>query len=138
MSQDYEKLFSHLRQPKVPDSLLSGIITSIRRAERRRAAERLILFFPLSIGSLIALYFTFRSTWAASAESGFFSYLSLLFSDFQVVITHWQNYSLSLLETLPAISISLSLASILLLINFIRLFVREARNIYAPLSASKA
>lgn len=138
MSQDYEKLFSHLKEPAVPDGLFSGVMSGIRRAERRRSIERLILFFPLTLGSLIALYFTFQSTWAASAESGFFSYLSLLFSDFQVVVIHWQNYSLSLLETLPATSISLSLVSILFLINFIRLFVREARNIYAPLHAAKA
>jgi hypothetical protein len=138
MSQDYEKLFSNLRQPVVPDRLLDGIMTGVRQAERWRSIKKLGLFLPLTFGSILALSFTLQSTWTVSAESGFFSYLALLFSDFNIVMTHWQNYSLTLLETLPATGAVLSLVSILLLINIARLFLRETKNICSPLLAAKS
>lgn len=53
-------------------------------------------------------------------NSGFGQYLILIFYDFKTTLTYWQDYSLSLLETLPAISLAASLLIILTILALIR------------------
>jgi cell division protein FtsL len=89
----------------------------LRISQRAREEELFLQFRKRVVFALIglivsALGLVFATLWfaASSASSGFSEMASLLTSDGGYVLQHWQNYSLSLLETLPVINAIMSLA----------------------------
>lgn len=102
--------FFRLMDASNPSSELERwILARIRREIEGRAKRR--RFFSW-IG------FGFSSVTAAIAvvyaggvlvQSDFWSLLSLMFTDAGVVFSDWRNFGLSLLDTLPAVSLSLML-----------------------------
>ncbi|MCX6798377.1 MAG: hypothetical protein NTX66_04185, partial [Candidatus Falkowbacteria bacterium] len=63
------------------------------------------IFIPLAIKLLSDI-----------ASSGLMQFLSLLFSDFGLIISNIGDYALSLLEVAPTLSLSLTLATLLFLV----------------------
>lgn len=106
--------------PEPPAQLLSRIMASIRsersaRAERRRA-------FAFSFGlimSLIVFVPSFLSLRQELAQSGFYAFFSLIFSDTEIVAAYWKNFVPSLLEALPATSLIFLLAAVCLFLRSI-------------------
>lgn len=64
-----------------------------------------IIFIPLTIELLSDL-----------AKSGLTQYLSLIFSDFSLIMANVGDYALSLLESAPVLSLSLVSATILIFV----------------------
>ena len=119
MRQDYEKLFSQLTPPEPAGDFLNRVMERIRREEKLAAAKRRIIFFSAGfVGSLVVFIPVFSSTQAEVAKTGFFRVLSLIFSDFGAVMSFFNQYLLSLLETLPVINIILLFAIILIILEF--------------------
>ncbi len=72
----------------------------------------LILFIPLGYKLFIELN-----------QSGFIQSFSLIFSDFQIVMFNLSDFSLSLLESLPAFSLTLMSIALLAMIFYMSKFV---------------
>lgn len=110
-------------QFKIPQDLLEKVIVRIEAekqivAYRRRFTLSAILFVG-AIFSLIPAWGTFR---ADLVSSGFGQYLQLLFSDFGTIMANWQDFGLTLLESIPIIGIAellLSLFSVMVLLKFL-------------------
>ena len=113
MRKDYEKLFTHRTPPKPPEGLFAHIMERIREEERFLSfKKRFILFSAVllaSVGAFVPVILAFKTTFA---QSGFPQFLSLIFSDFGLVIANWQDFSLALLESLPAMSVIAFLATL--------------------------
>jgi len=95
-------LISDIEPPKALKNL---ILTRIERETRKRQMRRKMLlmsgFLVSGIGAVSSLaYFG-----SQIMTSDFWSIASLAFSDLGTVAGHWQDYSFSLLETLPVVSI---------------------------------
>ena len=119
MRQDYEKLFSQLTPPEPSGDFLNRVMERLQREEKLITAKRRIVFFSLGFaGSLVALIPAFSSTQAEVAKTGFGQVLSLIFSDSGAVMSFFNQYLLSLLETLPVINIILLFAIILIILEF--------------------
>jgi hypothetical protein len=101
-----------LTQPKA--DLYDRIINRINNEEKLIILKRKLFlrFFGLflSVFALVPLIFRLFSD---IASSGFTQFLSLLFSDFNIVMADIGDYVLSLLESAPALSLSLTLAALL-------------------------
>lgn len=101
-----------LTQPKV--DLYDRIINQINREERLMILKRRLILrssgLLLSIFAFIPLTFKLLSD---IAQSGFSQFFSLLFSDFNIIMANIGDYVLSLLELMPALSLSLFLAALL-------------------------
>ncbi len=117
MRQDYEKLFSHMETPEPPAELIGQVMGLIVAKERRSAIIRSVAFAIGLIASLSAFVPAFHGVQASMAESGFLSYLSLLFSDTGAILSTGQSFALILLESLPVFSLALFLAIVLLLLE---------------------
>ena len=114
MRKDYEKLFTHLTPPEPPEGLLNKIMARIREEERLLSIKkRLILFSSVVLVSAGAFIPVINAFQAEFAQSGFSQLLSLMFSDFGSVIANWQDFGLTILESLPAMSIISFLATAL-------------------------
>jgi hypothetical protein len=66
---------------------------------------------------------------AGFSESGFFHFFSLLFSDFSVIASYWDNFIISLLETLPVIKLTLLFTAVLIFLEMLKLFANDLRFI---------
>lgn len=130
MLRDYEKLFSRLKPPEPPGELFDRIMSRIR-AERRLLTirRRLTLFSAIIIASAVAFVPVYQMVQAGFAESGFNEFFSLIFSDTGIVMAYWQNFILSLLETLPIMNIILLLALALIFLETFKYLVKDIKII---------
>lgn len=128
MSKNYQKKFI---SPEPPAGLLEKIIYRIHEERRLLNFKRRIIFFSVGlIGSIVALIPSFRALKGGLVESGFIKFLSLLFSDFGVVMTCWQNFALALLESLPTINIIVFLVVIFIFFGSLKFLVRDIKIIF--------
>lgn len=108
-----------------PKDLLPKVLSRIQREKQLRAMKRNLAFsvavflFFSTLGYILSPYIA-----KDSQLSEFSKFFSLLFTDFRDVITHWNLYWQSLLESVPAaafaVLLSLSLAIIVTLLNLVR------------------
>jgi hypothetical protein len=103
---------------EVPTDLFNKIMLRIDKQKRCMVIRRFSLISGFLLLILVALVPVWRSFQFDISQSGFDQYISLLFYDFNFIITEWQNFSLSLLESLPIISTIelLSVVFVLLLV----------------------
>lgn len=87
------------------------------QAERRRLRLRYVLAGALAgvLGITIFTILSRQTLWEELSHSGFFSYLSILFTDPDIVANAWQEVALSLLESLPVVTLIIILVSFLFL-----------------------
>lgn len=133
MSNDYEKLFSHLERLEPPAGLTEKILLKIKNRQKFLIIRRLV---ASSIGAItsIALFIpALKTAQAAVMESGFLQFFSLLFYDFKIVIANWQSFSLSLLESLPVMGLVMVLAVILIFLGSLNFLIKNIKLINKPL-----
>jgi hypothetical protein len=63
------------------------------------------------------------------SQSGFIHFFSLMFSDFPAVTTYWQSFTMILLESLPAVSLALFLAVVLVFLQSVKSLNRDVKFI---------
>jgi len=131
MRKEYEKLFSHFTTIEPSEGLLDKIMERIKREKRLLAVKRRLVLFSLSlIASAVAFTPVFNLVQTDLSESGFLQFLSLAFSDFGIVVTYWQTFIMSLLETIPAISLAIFLGVVLTFLESLKLLARDIKIIY--------
>jgi hypothetical protein len=80
---------------------------------------KLWAFALIGFTSLVGLAPALRTLLSDLAQSGFYEYFSLIFSDSELILSYWKELFFSLAESLPTISIILTLS--LLFICFLSL-----------------
>ncbi|PIT94033.1 hypothetical protein COU00_01050 [Candidatus Falkowbacteria bacterium CG10_big_fil_rev_8_21_14_0_10_43_11] len=98
----------------VPDGLFNKIILRIAVEQKllilRRRFAGVALLLLLSLAGTVPAWQAF---WSDITSSGFSQYLALLFYNLKIVAVNWQDFLLSLLETLPIISAAALLLAIM-------------------------
>jgi hypothetical protein len=131
MRKDYEKLFTYLKSPEPPGDLFNRVINRIQKERRLLILKRRMFIFSLSaVCSAIALIPAFKMVKTGFTESGFMQFFSLLFSDFKIVVAYGQNFILSLLETLPVMSLVILLVVVLVFLESLRFLTRDIKIIF--------
>jgi hypothetical protein len=126
MTQDYQNLFNLMTTPDPSDKLFIRIISQIRQKQKNLIIKKRLISIisGLSlIGSLIAFIPILNLIQIRLAESGFFKFFSLIFSDFKIVASYWQNYILSLLESLPILNLLALLIVILIFLKSLQFII---------------
>ncbi|MDO8581807.1 MAG: hypothetical protein Q7S16_02940, partial [bacterium] len=127
MPNDFQQLFNHLQAPEPHPGLLGAIIKRID-AERMFAVKRRFAIFSAGFFvSFFALLPVFNMMRADMVQSGFAEFFSLLFSDIGMVAVYWQNFSITLLESLPAASIAAFLATVFVFLGSLRFITRDMK-----------
>ncbi len=111
-------------QIRMPHDLLGKVLGHVVRVRRgcmlRRAGAAAAIGFLVIVAAIPVV----QGLVGEIAESGFFQFASLTFSDFQSVANAWQDYTLTLLESFPALRITELFLLTLVLATAIRLVVR--------------
>ena|ERR1700733_2408186 len=95
-----------------PAGLEDRIASLVESKDALRERRRFGVATVVSILALIALVPAMLWLVHDAAESGFAAYASLIFSDTADVAGHLKEFSLSLLESAPAVSLSLALGAL--------------------------
>jgi len=101
-----------LRQPSA--DLYDRVINRINHEEKLMILKRRLIL--RSSGLLLSVFLFIPLALKLLSDivsSGFTQFLSLLFSDFSIVMANIGDYIFSLLELMPALSLSLALAALL-------------------------
>lgn len=107
MEQDLQKLFK--KAIYHPECRLSDDVCQTILAKKKKITERNTLgYILLGVLSLSGSIFSIRDLITESSKLGFYRYLSLVFSDGGVIATYWREYMLTLVDSLPVVSLILS------------------------------
>lgn len=130
-SKDYQQLIKHLKSPEPAADLFSRIMRRIHSEKKILNLKRRVIFFSFGlIISLLVLVPAFKMVRAEFIESGFIDFFSLLFSDFGAVLTCWQSFVLTLLESLPVMSAVVFLLVIFLFLESLKFLVRDMKIVF--------
>ncbi len=110
----YRQTFDHLYHNKPSAELVGRIDSRIERSKTAQAGRRAFAFGIFALGALAALVTVVQYVGAQAANSGLYDYLSLLVSDSGYVINNWKTAGLSIIESLPMIGITLTIATLLI------------------------
>lgn len=131
MPKNLIKLFDYLEEPEITSGLFEKIISRLDQERKLTKIKfRLAVFGSFLIGSIIAFVPIFNLTRFALIKSGFIQFFSLLFSDTKIVLTYWENFAMSLLETLPVMNLIILLAIILVFLESLKLLLKDLKNIF--------
>ncbi len=134
MPNDYKKLFAHIESPELPENLFGKIMQRINQERRLSVLKRkLAVISFMTTCSLAAFIPVFRMAQAEFSQSGFFQFFSLIFSDFGTIITQWQSFIFTLLESLPLVSITALLAVIFVFLLSLKILTRNIQDIKVAL-----
>jgi hypothetical protein len=70
---------------------------------------------------------TWQSFQANVQQSGFGQYLWLAYTDFQLVLAYWQDFGLSLLESMPTISLVELLSIVFVMVLSLKTLAKYGR-----------
>jgi hypothetical protein len=125
MEKDYRLLFSRMNRQEPPAGLLDAVMARIEKDERRRLILHFAFFGTVSAAALAGVFFAWHQLISEAAQSGFSSYISLLFSDAGLLAVYWQDFVFSLAESLPLIGLSALFASVFALLFSLRHIFRD-------------
>jgi hypothetical protein len=130
MSKNYQNLFSLMTQPDLPRDLLANVMDQIHRQRQvAKTRNRLIVFSLGLVGSVAAFIPMIKSLIVGLNNSGFFQFFSLLFTDSKTVLAYWDNFLLTLLESLPILSLIAVLAIVLIFLESLKNFFHDLKII---------
>ncbi len=128
MNQNLTPHFSDALPPEPRAELFALVMRAIVTEKHRLAKRRLIGFSMLAILSLAAFIPAIGSLQNALIESGTAQFLSLLFSDPGIVLGAWREFSLSILDALPAFSLAAVLVTAVMLLASLKAAVRQTMS----------
>jgi len=109
--------------------LFLKIMKRLRNEERVLAIKKVVLFSIIFSSSAAGLFSVSKAMITELQTSGLVSFVSLLFSDFDVIKTYWQSFSLAILEAVPAMSIALCLVILLVILQSIKIIFKNVKTV---------
>jgi hypothetical protein len=109
MEETLEKKFQKAKYGN-PENLSENVWRAIIARDQRITRIKLWAFASVAALSVSLLIPAFRILLTDFKQSGFYDYLSLIFSSGGSIISYWKELAFSLAESLPAISIILTLS----------------------------
>ncbi|MEI7741708.1 MAG: hypothetical protein WCJ29_04335 [bacterium] len=106
MQDNYTKLLRHLELPQIDETLLRKVLMRIENEERSQARRGLVIFSFCSCFCLAFLVRGIQLLLGDLAHSNVIELISLFFTNTKDVLAIWQEYALSILESLPGTRIA--------------------------------
>jgi hypothetical protein len=100
-------------------------------AIKQRARKRAVLSLFFCVGTLTAFVFSFAQAKEQVMRSGLWHYIGLLFTDTGFILHHLKDFSILILEAIPAADMAFLLIIILGFIVSIRYFLKDVKLVWA-------
>jgi hypothetical protein len=127
MEKDLNSLFKKvIFEPDL--SLKDRIFETVNLKRKKRARLGTFAYLGSSFIFLAGSIFSFRFLIKGLNSLGFFEYVSLMFSDGSALASIWENYLLTLVDSLPVASLGLSVFLLFLLFLSIKKVSYQFKN----------
>ena len=123
MSNNLKQLFENISEVDPPKKLAGVILKRILFKQEKQLRRKLLLSRLGLAGSFCALFYTSIFFGKALAESEFWHIASLLFTDILPVSKNWQEFTYSLLETMPVLNLTAILMPIFVMMLFSNIYL---------------
>ncbi|MEI6280641.1 MAG: hypothetical protein WCP17_01420 [bacterium] len=127
MNKELTKAFHQSKHEPSPH-FTEDIWFEIIKRERNKVKYKLWGFASVGLTSLIGLIPAIKILSNDLAQSGFYDYSSLIFSDGISMLSYWKEYILSLAESLPIVSITLTLSLFFVLLLSLKFVIKQIIN----------
>jgi hypothetical protein len=124
MEKELKKVFHEAKYEEIPD-LAENIWLNVVMHNKRIARVKSWAFSLLGLISFIGLIPAWKVLASDLTQSGVFEYLSLVFSNGNSILPYWKELGLSIVESLPMMSIVLSLSLIFILFFSLRYATKQ-------------
>ncbi len=132
MSQNIKKLFNLTSRTNSPAGLADLVSVRLGQEQKKRARRNLLIFGAVDIFSIAGLVLAGLSLVNLLASSGFYNYLSLLWSDSGTLALYWQELLMSLVESLPFLGLTIFFAVILVMMISLAKTLTSFKLFYSP------
>jgi hypothetical protein len=107
MNEEFKKILNKVDtcEVSVPAGLADSIILKIDNNAKQQAKLKTLGLGFVSVLSIITSVPIISQIITSFTQSGFYNYLSIIFSDGDVAIVYWKEILLTLAESLPVIAI---------------------------------
>ena len=124
MENKLTKIFQKAKY-ETSETLAENIWLALVVRDRRIARFKLAVFSLVGLSSLAGLIPAFKMLSNDFVQSGFYEYFSLLFSDSRSIISYWKEFTFSLAEALPVVSIIFVLSLIFVFFLSLRYAMKQ-------------
>jgi hypothetical protein len=114
-------------------NLKSSIMKTIEKAEMKKTIYKMVSGSVLSLVSIFAVVFYTINIFNDAQTSGLSEYLSLIVSDSALVMSYWQTYIMSIVESLPIVPITIVVASVWIFVwsmNSLVKVLKSTKNVF--------
>jgi len=132
MSKNIRQLFEATKAAELSAGLMALVLVRLQREQKKRARRNLLIFGLADVFSATGLMTTCFYSANLLASSGFYNYLSLLWSDGGAVALYWRELLLSLIESLPLLGLTAFLVVVLVLIISLAKTLANLKLFYSP------
>lgn len=136
MQKIHDNLLKSLEQTEPPKYLYLNIIERIRMEKERSSRIRFWVFSGITLASFLTAIPALQYSIDGLSQSGTMQYLSLIFSDGTTLLTYWQEFALTIAESLPIIWLAALFASIFAMLGSIKLAFENRGSGFAPAKLS--
>jgi hypothetical protein len=130
MDKDIKVLMQAIPAHQVPAGLKKKIIFRISERQRRIATIRFVLFLSILLMSVTYIMPAVSNLYSEMVQSGFFEFVSLLFSNFSHVLVVGGDYLFSLMEYLPIFSLAVFLFTFFTILLSARFLLRDIKTVF--------
>jgi len=109
-------------------NLRNSVIHAIKMEETKKAVYNIVFNSIISLVSISVAVVYMINIIKDAYKSGLSEYLSLIFSDGTSLISYWQTYVLSVVESLPIIQITVVVASMGILVWSLNTIMEKLPN----------
>jgi hypothetical protein len=129
---DHDFINSSLLKEREPaERLFSQIMAGVSLEKQRQLSRRKLFIFSAFFGlTLLASVPVLQMFISDLNYSGFGDYLRLALTDFSSVLIYWQDWTLSILESLPALSLAALMVIVAGLLISLKNILANAKNFY--------
>lgn len=110
--------------------LLGKILSHIEDTKIRKARMHLFFTGLASLASFAAIFPALNYFTEEFSQSGFYGYLSLIFSDGGILIASWKEFSLALAESMPVLGTIAILSVVLVLLVSVQLALKNMKTAF--------
>ena len=128
MPKSVKNLFQNLKNLDPSRGIEDRILKAIALEKNRLAKRKLAFVYTGFFVSFGAFFYAALSSGSAFLRSDFWNIARLIFTDARIVTGHWQDFSLSLLETFPVTDLIVLLAPVFAVLLLLNLYFKLINN----------
>jgi hypothetical protein len=131
---NYQKLLNNLGGKSAPEGLYKAVLLRLDSEKSRVAKRRFVFSVAALSASVVAFVSAIWVMFSSLADSGFWKFGSLIFTDSGTVLTYWKQFSLSLIESFSVPEVALSLACVFAVMLSLK-FLLKNRSVFSSVGS---